>query len=281
MKVVTYNIHYWAGLNGQMNLDAVRHILREVDADVIGLNEVLHPLITPRGHRFPLVELANSLGMYWAFGPSFEQREHTRFWPGVLGNAVLSRYPIRYQRNIPLREVPTRKPRTLFHVRLDVGGHFLSVLITHLDHLLASVRRVQFETVLRHLQRIHEPHMLMGDFNTHTPTRSRWWKGELVIRQLRRLGYVDAFARAGHGKGHSYPSLLPLVRLDYIWIPEQWAWTVTRARVVEHEMTRRASDHLPVCVFWHWEMVRERPHLTPAYAGAGDRETSSASTDSS
>lgn len=250
MRLLTYNIHFWAGAKGEINVDAVYRVIRETGADIVGLNEVLHPLITSKGHRFPLVELAHRLNMHWAFGPSFEQRENSRFWPGVLGNAVLSRYPIRAYENIPLKDVPTRKPRTLFQVTLDVEGRPLRVFITHLDHLLAPVRRIQFETVVRHLLQVHEPHVLMGDFNTHTPIRSRWWKGEQVIRQLRALGYVDAYARVGQGKGHSYPAPWPLVRIDYIWIPRRWAWALHVARVVDTPLTRRASDHLPVCVFW-------------------------------
>ena len=255
MRLLTYNIHYWAGLDGEINVDRVREVIRMTGADVVGLNEVLHPLITPEGLRYPLIELAQSLGMYWAFGPSFQQTA-SRFWPGTLGNAVLSRFPIFSQQNTRLRLVPTRKQRTLFRVRLNVHGYTMSVFVTHLDHLLAPVRRMQFETAIRVLQRTHEPHILMGDFNTHTPIHSRVWKGEQVIRRLRLLGYVDVYTRVGQGKGHSYPSSFPLARIDYMWVPAQWAWTLAQARVVDTPLTREASDHLPVCLHWHWDAIK-------------------------
>lgn len=255
MRLLTYNIHYWAGLDGRLNLDHLVEVMRRSQADVIGLNEVLHPLYTPRGPRFPLVELADALGMYWAFGPSFEQQQGGRFWPGLLGNAVLSRYPIRHTRNVTLPLVPTRKQRTLFHVCLEVNGHSLTVFVTHLDHLLAPVRRVQFEAICQQLSRTREPHVLMGDFNTHTPVRSRWWRGEVLVRRLRTLGYVDAFARVGEGRGHSYPTVFPLARIDYVWVPEDWAWALQAARVLDTPATRVASDHLPLWVYWHWEAV--------------------------
>ncbi len=255
MRLLTYNIHYWAGLNGTINLHDVLAVLRETQADVIGLNEVLHPLHTPQGPRYPLVELAEALGMHWAFGPSFEQQA-TRFWPGTLGNAILSRYPIRRTHNIPLRMVIMRKPRTLFHVTLDVNGQPFVVFITHLDHLLSVARRIQFETIANILQHTREPHVLMGDFNTHTPLRSRIWQGEQLIRRLRTLGYVDAFAQVGEGPGRSYPTHFPLARIDYVWVPRRWAWGLRTARVVNSPTARRASDHLPVCVHWQWERDR-------------------------
>ncbi len=257
MRLLTYNIHYWAGSRRTLNLPHLIEILRKTQADIIGLNEVLHPLYTPQGPRYPLLELAQALDMHWAFGPSFEQRA-TRFWPGVLGNAVLSRFPIRQITNTPLRSLPTRKRRTLFHVTLDIHGHPFVVFVTHLDHLLAAARRRQFETIVTHLHRVREPHVLLGDFNTHTPIASRWWKGELVIRQLRALGYEDAYALVGRDGGRSYPARFPFVRLDYIWVPKEWAHAVRAACVVECPTARRASDHLPVCVDWWWDIL---PHV--------------------
>lgn len=252
MRLVTYNIHYWAGLDGRLNLDAVARVVEESQADVVGLNEVLHPLYTPRGPRYPLVELAERLGYYWAFGPSFEQGAF-RFWPGVLGNAVLSRYPIRKTLNIPLPSLPLRKQRTLFRASLDVHGATVIVLVSHLDHLLAMARRRQFQTIVHTMRHIRTPHILMGDFNTHTPVQSRIWKGERIIRLLRELGYEDAFARVGQGTGCSYPTRFPVARLDYIWVPRAWAWALTEARVLDSPLTRQASDHLPVCAHWQVE----------------------------
>ncbi len=252
MRLLTYNIHYWADLSGRLNVSAIAHIIRETKADIVGLNEVLHPLYTPRGPRYLLIELAEELGYHWMFGPSFEQGA-LRFWPGILGNAILSRYPIRHGRNIFLPSLPLRKPRTLFRATVLIEGRPVVVLITHLDHLLSAARRRQFQTIAQVMKGIRAPHILMGDFNTHTPVQSRLWKGERIIRLLRELGYEDAFARVGQGRGHSYPTRFPLARLDYIWVPVEWAWALSEARVVDTPVARRASDHLPVYVHWHVE----------------------------
>jgi len=272
MRLLTYNIHYWARLDGQPNISDVIQLLRESRADVIGLNEVLHPLHTPAGNRYPLVEVAEALGMYWAFGPTFHQGT-PRFWPGTLGNAILSRYPIREVRNIPLQPVTWRKPRSLFQTVLDVDGVLFTVFVTHLDHLLAPIRRRQFETIASLLQQTHGPHVLMGDLNTHTPVRSRIWQGETLIRHLRAMGYVDAFAAVGMGDGRSYPTRFPLARLDYIWVPRLWANALQRAHVITSPQARRASDHFPVWVEWLWlGSYRRRSstaevHVHPVQAG--------------
>ncbi len=260
MRLVTYNIHYWADMSGRPNVSAVARILREAKADVIGLNEVLHPMYTPQGPRYPLIELAEELGFYWTFGPSFEQSA-TRFWPGILGNAVLSRYPIAKSHNIPLPSVPLRKQRTLSHTTLLVHGQPVVVLVTHLDHLLTIARRRQFQTIATVMQHIHVPHVLMGDFNTHTPVRGRFWHGERIIRLLRELNYEDAFARVGIGRGYSYPTAFPFFRLDYVWVPQEWAWALDTACVIDTPLARRASDHLPVCVGWHIDaLFKQRDH---------------------
>lgn len=256
MRLVTYNVHYWAGLDGKINVRRVIRVLRESRADVIGLNEVLHPLQTPKGAVFPLLEVASALGMYWAFGPSFEQRR-ANAWPGLLGNAVLSRYPIQHVQNILLRPVSWRKPRSVLRVTLDVEGVPLEVFVTHLEHLLAPVRHRQFAQIARVLRATRRPHVLMGDFNTHTPVRARVWPEEPFIQQLRSWGYVDAFAAVGRGDGRSYPSRFPLTRLDYIWVPQPWAAGLRRAWVITGPTARIASDHFPVVVEWAWPAQAE------------------------
>lgn len=249
MRLLTYNVHYWAGPDGHPNVQRVIRVLREARPDVIGLNEVLHPWRTPNGPLFPLLDIAAALEMHWAFGPSFEQTGPEP-WTGLLGNAVLSRYPIRDVQNILLQPVPWRKPRSVLRVVMDIDGRPLEVLVTHLEHLLVPVRTQQFQRLSLVLRTVKGPHVLMGDFNTHTPTRSRVWPGEPLVRQLRSLGYVDAFAAVDTGDGRSYPSRLPLARLDYIWIPRRWRTGLKRAWVLATPTARAASDHFPVVVDW-------------------------------
>ncbi len=53
------------------------------------------------------------------------------------------------------------------------------------------------------------PTLLCGDFNT--PPRG------LFYRTIAR-NWNDAFAQSGWGLGQSYPSKMPLLRIDYVWL---------------------------------------------------------------
>ena len=68
-------------------------IIESSDADVVSVNEVLHPVTTHYGESRPVADLANLLRMDWAFGESNRLVQRPGWW-GPVGNAVLSRHPI-------------------------------------------------------------------------------------------------------------------------------------------------------------------------------------------
>ena len=61
MRIVTYNIHKWRTIGDQPNFGLLADLLKGIDADVIGLNEVIHPVSTEAG--VALACLADELGM--------------------------------------------------------------------------------------------------------------------------------------------------------------------------------------------------------------------------
>ena len=93
VHLMTYNIHRWAGRDQQIDLDRLAAVIQAVDADIVGLNEVLHPTTAGQSSTAPLVQLAERLGMHYAFGPS-GWIDYGPSWHGPVGNALLSRYPL-------------------------------------------------------------------------------------------------------------------------------------------------------------------------------------------
>ena len=92
VRLMTYNIHRWAGRDQRLDLDRLASVIRDAGADVVGLNEVLHP-VTMNGRTYaPLAELADKLDMRYAFGPS-GWLDYGPGWQGPVGNALLSRFP--------------------------------------------------------------------------------------------------------------------------------------------------------------------------------------------
>ena len=251
MKFLTYNIHRWIGGDGRRDVPRLAAVLQESGADVLALQEVVHPL--PDGRR-PLAELAEWLGMEWVFGPS---DEHVRCAGGVcrLGNAILSRYPILSWANYPLPGLRRFTRRAVLTARLHLGDNLaVTVHATHLDHLWEPVRLAQLAALLPLMARSrHEPHWLLGDFNAPSPSGPRTRAlAAPVIRRLRTAGYADAFATVGRGPGATFPARTPFLRLDYLFVANRWANGLRACQPLDGDLVHWASDHRPVLASWEW-----------------------------
>jgi endonuclease/exonuclease/phosphatase family metal-dependent hydrolase len=227
-------------------------VIRAADADIVTLNEVIHPVTLGAEKQEPLAELASRLQMHFAFGPS-DWEDHYPGWHGPLGNAILSRFPLTGVRNTLLPKPPSSKQRSLLEANLTDGpAKGLTASVTHLDHAFEGTRMVQLKAILSHL-RHHGPHFIAGDFNTPGfPGPHTRYLMPPILLLLRRAGYLDAFHVAGQGRGRTFPAALPLVRIDYLFLPERWAGGLRSTHVPGMYGARYASDHRPVVAEWTW-----------------------------
>lgn len=254
MKVLTYNIHTWENRDGHMNLEQIAQVIADSGASVVSLNEVLHPVYTRLGERQPLVELARMLGMHWAFGDSDRLVQRPSWW-GPVGNAVLSRFPIVSAHNQYLPRLPGTQGRNLLVADLEMGPRRrFTVYSTHLDHAFEGTRLWQMRGVAERLRgNGHAPHVLMGDFNTHTPSKPDGHPlTPPVVRLLRGLGYVDAFAQAGRGSPVTFNIPLSIFRIDYIFVPQSLSPQLSVCYTLRTPETAVASDHLPLLAEFDW-----------------------------
>ena len=252
---MTYNIHRWAGSDKQLDLDRLAHLIAASGADIVGFNEVLHPVTTPHHAYAPLAELAERLGMWYAFGPS-GWIDYGPGWQGPVGNALLSRQPLADVSNILLPRLPSSKQRSLLSATLACGPLTgLTAFVTHLDHAFEGTRLLQIRGVLQRMQQrsLGQPHVLMGDFNT--PGFLGSWTRQLippVLQAMQSAGYQDAFRAVGEGHGRTFPAQSPLVRIDFQFFPQRWAQGLQKAEALDWGGILAASDHRPLLVEWLW-----------------------------
>lgn len=264
MKVLTYNVHGWQSPEGGANLDLVAEVIAASAADVVGLNEVFHP-VGAMGDA-PLSILAAQLNMAYAFGPTQPAGPLPNHPP--YGNALLSRWPVVAHAAHHLAPAVSYGKRGLLEVRLLLpSGEPFTVYVTHLDHRSEEVRVAQWTAANTWLQRDRgRPHLLIGDFNALAETdyetpdarmrlaayqAQRGWPAPAfdLVDQVLRAGYIDAFLAAGNDpiSGATYPASAPERRIDYVFLPSPLAGALRACAPFAAESGTKASDHVAVC----------------------------------
>ncbi|HWO05465.1 MAG TPA: endonuclease/exonuclease/phosphatase family protein [Methylomirabilota bacterium] len=215
--VASYNIHKCAGLDGRVDLDRTADVIQEIDADLVGLQEVFRP---------QALSLAERLGVQVAMGPTRE-RDGLPY-----GNAILTRLAIRGSRIFDLSQ-PDREPRGGIRLDLEMAEGPLHLFNVHfglqIRERAEQVRRLVREHILH--DELTGPRVVVGDLN-------EWfWFPGAVGRTLRRELHGPRIRR-------THPAPLPLFPLDRIYWDRDLAadgFHVHRSR-----LARVASDHLPV-----------------------------------
>ncbi|MEX2650740.1 MAG: endonuclease/exonuclease/phosphatase family protein [Alphaproteobacteria bacterium] len=158
MKVVTYNIQWSKGRDGQLDLG---RIARAVDgADIIGLQEV-----EAGWKRSGGIDQAEALGAllpnyFRVYGPGFDV-EASRVRPdGAIehrrrrfGNMILAKGPILSCRVFPLPKIDVRALGTMQTAVVEgvvqLGARAIRVYCVHLDDVLARERHLQIAALRR------------------------------------------------------------------------------------------------------------------------------------
>lgn len=220
LVLASYNIHRCVGGDGRFAPDRIVAVLRELDADIIALQEVES---NARTGFDMLKHLAAAMGMTAIAGPTLTRR-HAHY-----GNAVLTRLEVVKQRSIDL-SVRGREPRGAIEAVVDCGGRRLCVVATHLG-LGPGERRQQVKRLLSLFQAdLHGPAALVGDIN-------EWY---LWGRPLRWLHVYFKNTPAPL----TFPARLPVFALDRVWLRP--AAALRRLEVHRSPLARIASDHLPL-----------------------------------
>ena len=220
LRVATYNVHRCVGRDGRFDPERVAGVLRQLDADVLALQELqwrsddaLHLLD----------EFAQRLGQHALPGPTLLRPD------GHYGNALLTRLEVRRVHRVDLT-VGGLEPRGAIDAQLGTREGELRVVATHLG-LRPGERRLQLRRLLARLDEgPQHPTVLMGDIN-------EWFMWGRPLRWLHAW-----FGRPPSPA--SFPARLPLLALDRIWMRPRHR--LLRVSVHDSHGARHASDHLPV-----------------------------------
>lgn len=220
LTLATYNIHACIGADGRFEPDRIVHVLRELNADVLALQEVEHHDVD----GCDLLDyLAAKTGLTAIAGPTLLRE--TRHY----GNAILTRLPILTVNRVDLT-LPGHEARGALDVTLDGNGRHVQVVATHLG-LKPWERRQQVRQLLKLFDiGSANVYVLMGDLN-------EWFLWGRPLRWLHAH-----FKRTPHRA--TFPSRRPFMALDRLWVHPRRR--LTELEVHASGLARVASDHLPL-----------------------------------
>ncbi|MCY7373325.1 MAG: endonuclease/exonuclease/phosphatase family protein [Spirochaetaceae bacterium] len=250
MRVATFNIlHGRSVVHGEVIEDDLRAAAREIDADIVGLQEV--DLLQARsGAVDQTAVVADALGAgSWLFVPALHGTPGAE-WAAAedepvagpaYGVGLVSRFPVRAWSirrfgpapvGMPLMVPGTRglthvadEPRVAVAAQIETPSGPLTVVTAHLS-FVPGWNIAQLRALARWARSLPGPRLLIGDFNLPgaLPRLSTRWAQPARVR--------------------TYPSWRPRVQLDHILIDGLPAGAVTGARAV----LTAVSDHCALVV---------------------------------
>jgi len=243
LRIVTYNVHKCRGLDRRVRPARIASVLREVDADIIALQEVLS--IGGAGREMDQARfIAEDLGYDYCIG------ENRRLSGGAYGNVILSRLPWRHVHNYDITW-RGRERRGCLRVDIETGAGDATTAAGGLIHLFNvhlgtayierrhQARQLVGERILGSAE-LTGARVVLGDFN-------EWTKGlatRLLTEQLQ-----SADVRLHLQRARTYPGALPLVHLDHIYFDP--ALELAQLTLHKSRTALVASDHLPLVADFH------------------------------
>lgn len=244
LRILSYNIHKGFSLfNKQFTLPKIREFLRELQPDIVLLQEVVglnskHQLSIP---EWPQTSQSDFLGeQHWphtVYGKNaiFQEGRHHRHH----GNAILSKYPILHSTNEDISNNRWER-RGLLHAQIQIPGQSpVHIFNVHLD-LTQQGRNNQLQKIIdQGLARIplQHPLILAGDFND--------WRKKARKNLEAGLHLKEAFHEQDQNHALTFPSFRPTLSLDRVFFR---GLKLSSAQRILTSHVIPLSDHVPLLV---------------------------------
>lgn len=227
LRVLSYNIHHGAGVDGKLDLERISEVIRTARPDLVALQEV-DSNVTRSGVVDQAKVIAKQTEMDFVFGANIDLQQ------GKYGNAILSRFPIRRHRNQKLPNIDDGEQRGLLSAVIQVPGLSAPVTFfaTHLDHRRDPGERHASAKFIRAAAYIDSEGLavLAGDLND-TPESET----------LRILS--QAWERVNDKPLYTVPVNLPNRQIDFVLVRTPRRWRTVETTVLDEKL---ASDHRPI-----------------------------------
>jgi endonuclease/exonuclease/phosphatase family metal-dependent hydrolase len=221
LRILTYNIYHGETTDGRIDMDLFASIIKEVQPDLVALQEVDRNVQRTGGIDIPR-ELSKRTGMKAHFV------KHRDFQGGEYGNAILSRFPVKDIHVIEgYKSAPNGITIPFARIRLAKGTEII-FNCTHLSTRLED-RMAQAKQLLDYKSTVDDtPVIIAGDLNA-----------EPHHEEIKML--LEPFAEADTTFQNTFSTRTGLKKkIDYILYPRSDVWEVVETKAI---CRGDASDH--------------------------------------
>ncbi len=232
LRIATFNIHKGVtSFNARLVLHEQRELIRQLQADIVFLQEVRgeharhRRLFNGAQHEY----LADTNWQDFAYG------KNAIYPAGHHGNALLSRFPILSWENENISAHITEQ-RGMLHCEIGIPGwdQSLHCICVHFG-LFARWRRQQLVALRTRIESLvpeAAPLIIAGDFNDWRVRAGRVLSEGLHLKEV--------FEHSQGRPARSFPSILPMFRLDRIYVR---GFNIKHASVHGGTDFAKVSDH--------------------------------------
>ncbi|HEX8524243.1 MAG TPA: endonuclease/exonuclease/phosphatase family protein [Tepidisphaeraceae bacterium] len=237
LRVMTYNIHHAAGLDTKLDAKRIAEVIKDAKPDLVALQEV-DKGVSRSGNKDQAAQLGKLTGMHGIFGKA------TDWDGGDYGCAILSRLPYNKSTTQPLPVTGKREPRVAVAIYTSAPKQTPLIFVaTHLEHQNQGDRMAQAKALKDWINTFDYKNVILaGDFNAQKDNEALG------------LFFKDGWTNAS-GNDDTFPSPLPMRKIDWILLPPGSGW---RVKDVDVPAERVASDHRPVVVELEWAAKRPK-----------------------
>jgi len=231
-RLLSWNVHHCVGIDRKHSVERVADAILEHDPDVVALQELeVNHRRSQRIHQPS--RMAELLEMDYHYHPARIRGD------AGFGNAVFTRHRMKEMQTAHLPTFRFLQKRGAVWMSVELDGHSVQIINTHFG-LLHQERMMQARALcgdgwLDHPECRDNPRIVCGDFNA-TP----WSRAYKMLETT----LSDAMKLAGDPKVRTWPSMLPVVRYDHVFVCD--GIRARHVRVPKTLRTRLASDHLPI-----------------------------------
>jgi len=234
IRVLCYNIHHGAGMDGKVDIERIAKVILSVDPDLVSLQEIDRGVKRSHGIDEPA-----ELGRLTKMTHLFER--NIPFQGGDYGNAILSRLPVTGHRNVHLPSHYEGEQRGALVAELTAPNAAktpIRFIATHIDYRGDDAERMDSVKAIEEAAREKPdvPTILAGDLNSLPDSR--------VMK-----AFGENWTRTDDGSDSSslftFPADQPNRQIDYVLVRPAKRWKVVETRVLDEPV---ASDHRPLLV---------------------------------